>query len=270
MVIRVALSALGFLALAAVGFGLLRILLHRASAAQGDPELAAELDNLAGRHTRRLAAVVIDLDAAPRTRMAFIDAGPDTPFEIGSVTKALTGMLLAQSIEVGETSLDTQLAMLLPETAAGPVGSLTLGELCTHTSGLPRLPRSPAMLARLITSGYFGGDPYRATTPAGVVTAGLGSGCTAGALSVFQPRRGDAGSRPGTRRQLRLRYPTRQSAVHSAGHEPVRRQQWPDGTAWMDCAGSAILAVAGRWLQSHRGRCGLHRHGHWHARDRAA
>ncbi|MGC8462163.1 MAG: serine hydrolase domain-containing protein [Acidimicrobiales bacterium] len=133
--------------------------------------MAAQLGVLAGRRTRRVAAVVVDLDAAVRTRMAFIDADRDTPFEIGSVTKGLTGMLLADAVERGETGLDTTVAALLPETTGYPVGSVMLRELATHTSGLPRLPRSPVTVARMLAAGYFGVDPYRGSTVSGVVAA---------------------------------------------------------------------------------------------------
>ena len=155
-VINTALSAFGCLTVAAIAFGLGRGLLHRAGPAGGDPGLAAELGRLAGRRARRVSAMVVDLEAAPATRSAFIDAGQDTRFEIGSVTKGLAGMLLAEAISRGEAGLDTTVAALLPETKSSPVGSVTLRELATHTSGLSRLPRSPATAVRMMVGGYFG------------------------------------------------------------------------------------------------------------------
>lgn len=64
-------------------------------------------------------------------------------YEIGSISKVFTGVLLAQSIEAGELSLDDTLGKLLegkaqitsPYTAA-----VTLRQLVTHTACLPRLP----------------------------------------------------------------------------------------------------------------------------------
>lgn len=169
--IGTALSVLGCLIVAAIGFGLVRGLLHRAGPAGGDPGLAAELGRLAGRRARRVAAVVVDLDAAPATRSAFIAADQDTRFEIGSVTKGLVGMLLSEAISRREADLDTTVAALLPETKGSRVGSVTLRELATHTSGLPRLPRTPATVVRVLVGGYFGVDPYRGTSPASVITA---------------------------------------------------------------------------------------------------
>ena len=64
-------------------------------------------------------------------------------FEIGSVTKVITGVLLAQTVIEKKARLDSSLAELLgPEFkfADPKVGKITLLQLSTHTSGLPRLP----------------------------------------------------------------------------------------------------------------------------------
>ena len=57
-------------------------------------------------------------------------------FEIGSITKGVTGLVLASLVLDGEASLDDPVGKWLD---AGPNGEITLGELATHTSGLPRL-----------------------------------------------------------------------------------------------------------------------------------
>jgi CubicO group peptidase (beta-lactamase class C family) len=64
-------------------------------------------------------------------------------FEIGSISKVFTGLLLAQSVSDKKLSLSTTLRDLLgPDfTFADPnVAAITLEQLSTHTSGLPRLP----------------------------------------------------------------------------------------------------------------------------------
>lgn len=63
-------------------------------------------------------------------------------YEIGSVTKGLTGILLADMVLAGEVSLDDRLETLLADGAGYPeaVRNVTLGQLATHSSGLPRLP----------------------------------------------------------------------------------------------------------------------------------
>jgi len=69
---------------------------------------------------------------------------PDTKFEIASLTKVFTGILLADSHLRGEVSLDDDIQGLLPEGVSAPGaegrGPIRLVHLSTHTSGLPRLP----------------------------------------------------------------------------------------------------------------------------------
>ena len=67
----------------------------------------------------------------------------DTVFEIGSITKVFTGILLAQAVVNGEVKLDDPISMVLPEGVTAPEyedKSITLLDLATHTSGLPRMP----------------------------------------------------------------------------------------------------------------------------------
>jgi CubicO group peptidase (beta-lactamase class C family) len=131
--------------------------------------LAVELGRLAGRRTRRLAVALVDLDGAAPVRSAFIRADPRTRFEVGSVTKALTGMLLADAIERGELSMDTTVGEVFPTVVGSEVATVTVRELCTHTSGLPRLPTDVRMAARVWLFGLFGLDPYRGTSAGRVV-----------------------------------------------------------------------------------------------------
>ena len=69
--------------------------------------------------------------------------GPHTLFEIGSITKVMTGTLLALAIGDESVTLDTTLGALLPEGLATPSfkgREITLRDLATHTSALPRMP----------------------------------------------------------------------------------------------------------------------------------
>lgn len=65
----------------------------------------------------------------------------DSVFQVGSVTKVFTGLLLADSAARGEVKLSDPATGYLP--GASP-GQVTLAELATHTSGLSRQP--PGML----------------------------------------------------------------------------------------------------------------------------
>ena len=91
-------------------------------------------------------------DAAP---------GPRTLFEIGSVTKVYTGLLLADAIERKDVELTTPVATLLPMGVAVPtVGDrvITLELLVSHRSGLPGVP--PALLPKASSP-----DPYAGYKP---------------------------------------------------------------------------------------------------------
>lgn len=69
--------------------------------------------------------------------------GEDSRYQIGSITKPFTYLLLAEMVEAGQLSYETTLSELLGddfEFANAAVGDITLLELATHTSGLPRLP----------------------------------------------------------------------------------------------------------------------------------
>ena len=127
--------------------------------ATGDPGLRADLARVL-RDDRGLesvsAARVVD------GRIIFAGLGgptsstptPDTPFELGSVTKTLTGLLLADGVTRGELRLDAPVQSYLTELAGTAVGSATLEQLATHTAGLPPFPTAstPAVLYRVVTN----------------------------------------------------------------------------------------------------------------------
>jgi serine-type D-Ala-D-Ala carboxypeptidase/endopeptidase len=67
----------------------------------------------------------------------------DTIFEIGSVTKVFTSLLLADMVQRSEVALTDPVAKYLPSGVKMPERNgrqITLEDLATHTSGLPRLP----------------------------------------------------------------------------------------------------------------------------------
>ena len=71
------------------------------------------------------------------------DTAPGARFEIGSVTKTMTATLLALLAGRGLLTLDDEIGRWLD---AGPNAAITLRELATHTSGLPRI--GPGMTPR--------------------------------------------------------------------------------------------------------------------------
>ena len=67
----------------------------------------------------------------------------DTVFEIGSVTKVFTALLLADMVQRGEAAMDDPVSKYLPPEIKVPERDgrlITLQDLATHSSGLPRLP----------------------------------------------------------------------------------------------------------------------------------
>ena len=95
--------------------------------------------------SRRVSEVVgVALFAAGR-----VDGGDsaavttDTRFELGSVTKVFTSLLLAESELRGKVKrVDPAARFLFPAEAAeqGALAKITLVSLATHAAGLPRLP----------------------------------------------------------------------------------------------------------------------------------
>jgi len=85
----------------------------------------------------------------------------NTVFEIGSITKVFTSLVLADMVVRGEVKLEDPVAKLLPPAVKVPGRDgreITLLDLANQVSGLPRLPGnlSPA----------DGGDPYADYGPA--------------------------------------------------------------------------------------------------------
>ena len=68
----------------------------------------------------------------------------DTPFVIGSLSKAVTATALMQLVEAGRVDLDAPVTRYLPDFAVSGPGSdrITLRHLLHHTSGLPPLANS--------------------------------------------------------------------------------------------------------------------------------
>jgi CubicO group peptidase (beta-lactamase class C family) len=87
-----------------------------------------------------LAIGVIDGDATHRFEHG---ADPRALFEIGSITKVFTGTLLADMVREGLVAFDDPVSRYLPASVRVPTfgdRAITLSDLVTHASGLPRMP----------------------------------------------------------------------------------------------------------------------------------
>jgi serine-type D-Ala-D-Ala carboxypeptidase/endopeptidase len=71
------------------------------------------------------------------------EVNEDTVFEIGSVTKTFTTLILAEMVERGEVALGDAMERYLPKEVTTPTfldQPIRLIDLATHTSGLPGIP----------------------------------------------------------------------------------------------------------------------------------
>lgn len=116
-----------------------------AEAAPGDEKLLSLLTDRLKQEGVALAAARLlpggrqDLAAASKPGAAVVSADRHG-FEIGSITKVFTGLLLAEAVVRGELRLDDavedQLGFALRDSAGQPLRFI---DLTTHRSGLPRL-----------------------------------------------------------------------------------------------------------------------------------
>jgi CubicO group peptidase (beta-lactamase class C family) len=102
-----------------------------------------------GRET--LGVVAASLDGDRRSVTVYGQSGSannrpldgDTVFEIGSITKVFTALLFADMVLRGEVAPDDPAAKFLPGSVRMPEfegAPITLLDLATYTSGLPRMP----------------------------------------------------------------------------------------------------------------------------------
>ena len=125
-------------------------------ASEYDKEISAktELQRLIDNHKMRSAVVIsIENDS---TELGIVKLGeisdrrrelPDensTVFEIGSITKVFTALLVQTLVDDDLLHWDDTISDCLPdiEFANETVAKVTLRELATHRSGLPRLPNN--------------------------------------------------------------------------------------------------------------------------------
>lgn len=108
-------------------------------------EKAAQ-DRIAAGSYQTLVFGVVDGDRSEVVAFGSLDNGKtpdgDTVYEIGSVTKTFTGVLLSRAVLAGRLTLETPVALLLPDFAIPSRNGkeITLGDIATQHSGLPRLP----------------------------------------------------------------------------------------------------------------------------------
>ena len=109
---------------------------------------AALTNRVEGRHTIGIEVGLATSEGRTYAGQGAVAKGgaqptKDTVFEIGSITKVFTALLLADMIERQEVGLDDPVSKYLPPSVTVPSRNgraITLADLTTHTSGLPRIP----------------------------------------------------------------------------------------------------------------------------------
>ncbi|WP_164103198.1 serine hydrolase [Candidatus Laterigemmans baculatus] len=118
------------------------------------PEFAAEIDRLVQPYLDNsvIAGMVVGAIRGDETLVRGYGredldrpAKPDgkTIYEIGSISKTFTGLLLADAVVDGRVQLDQPVAEVVPDQVEFPQhadGPILLKHLATHVSGLPRMP----------------------------------------------------------------------------------------------------------------------------------
>lgn len=122
-------------------------------APDGDAELLRAIRPTFSGTDDLAAVAVVERDDV---RVAFIGADEHTAFEIGSVTKTFTGLLLAEAVERGEVALDDPIGEYL-DLGDAPAASATFDELATHRSGLATFPSDPEWM-ETVEDGFLSGE----------------------------------------------------------------------------------------------------------------
>jgi CubicO group peptidase (beta-lactamase class C family) len=101
------------------------------------------------------ASALVALVAGDAMEVVELGSGVNasTPMEIGSLTKPFTALLIAEAIRRGELKLSDRVDEILFGCCWPGAEAVTVGELATHTSGLPRLSFGLSKALRR--------DPYR-------------------------------------------------------------------------------------------------------------
>jgi serine-type D-Ala-D-Ala carboxypeptidase/endopeptidase len=107
-----------------------------------DAELKPMVENPALAGASGIGVVIGLFERGEQRVLTYGVAKEDSLFEIGSITKTFTGLILSEMVVEKKLSLDTPVRELLPPgTVAKPDGpEITLLSLATHHSGMARMP----------------------------------------------------------------------------------------------------------------------------------
>jgi serine-type D-Ala-D-Ala carboxypeptidase/endopeptidase len=122
-------------------------------AAPENEPIRVALKGIVGANSKDVGMVAVVVDEDGARMVSYGSSGVpkvamdgDTVFEIMSITKLLTSLLLAEMAERGEVAFDDPVAKYLPPSVTlHELGRpITLLDLATYTSGLPNMPKNIA------------------------------------------------------------------------------------------------------------------------------
>jgi len=131
-----------------IGAGLV-VLAGDCFAAPATDRIRAALEQTVGARNKVAGMVAVVIDEGGTRMISFGSSGVpklaldgDSVFEMMSMTKVLTSLLLADMVARGEVAFDDPMAKYLPAsvTLHEPGRPITLLDLATYTSGLPNMP----------------------------------------------------------------------------------------------------------------------------------
>lgn len=121
-----------------------------------DAALTSEARELLGRKHPVFAVARVTGEG---TSVGAVGASLEADFEIGSISKGVTGLLYVDALNRGEVTPGTTLGEILP-LAGSAAAAVTLSALSTHTSGLPRLAKTSDRWRRGVALMRHGTNPY--------------------------------------------------------------------------------------------------------------
>ena len=127
----------------------------------GDADLATGFmaDRRRARLVSRTSPLAVGIVRQGQVRTAVWNAGLDADFEIGSISKGVTGLLYCDAVDRGDVEPHRTLGDSL-DLGDCPAARLTLASVSTHHSGLPRLPSTGDALRRTWQMWRDGRNPY--------------------------------------------------------------------------------------------------------------
>ena len=104
-------------------------------------EATGYVDQLQATTAGGICIAIAAIDGDTVTKHFAGTCNAESLFQIGSITKTFTATVFADAVISDRVSLDTPLAELLDQAVPSYDGKgITLVDIATHTSGLPRLP----------------------------------------------------------------------------------------------------------------------------------